>query len=169
MASSKTAPKKAAKPATRKPAAKKNDPVNHPSHYTDGKIEVIDFIEDKKLGFHLGNSVKYIARAGKKDPSKEIEDLEKQDKDLKIERDSIDSQLNKIDKEEKKYIQNKSEFEKLSIQKKNLEDNMLSIATSMQELEDKLFTADIDSLKSDFESKKKNYQELISHHLPKIY
>ena len=31
-----------------------NDPVNHPSHYTDGKIEVIDFIEDKKLGFHLG-------------------------------------------------------------------------------------------------------------------
>ena len=55
----------------------KNDPVNHPSHYTDGKIEVIDFIEDKKLGFHLGNAVKYISRAGKKDPNKEIEDLEK--------------------------------------------------------------------------------------------
>ena len=54
-----------------------NDPVNHPSHYTDGKIEVIDFIEDKKLGFHLGNTVKYICRAGKKDPSKEVEDLEK--------------------------------------------------------------------------------------------
>ena len=55
----------------------KDDPVNHPSHYTDGKIEVIDFIEDKKLGFCLGNAVKYISRAGKKDPSKEIEDLEK--------------------------------------------------------------------------------------------
>lgn len=55
----------------------KNDPVNHPSHYTDGKIEVIDFIEDKKLGFHLGNAVKYIARSGKKDPAKTIEDLEK--------------------------------------------------------------------------------------------
>lgn len=54
-----------------------NDPVNHPSHYTDGKIEVIDFIEDKKLGFCLGNAVKYIARAGKKDPSKEVEDLKK--------------------------------------------------------------------------------------------
>jgi Protein of unknwon function (DUF3310) len=54
-----------------------NDPVNHPAHYTDGKIEVIDFIEDKNLGFHLGNSVKYIARAGKKDPAKEIQDLEK--------------------------------------------------------------------------------------------
>lgn len=56
---------------------KTDDPVNHPSHYTDGKIEVIDFIEDKKLGFHLGNAVKYIARAGKKDPTKTVEDLEK--------------------------------------------------------------------------------------------
>lgn len=54
-----------------------NDPVNRPSHYTDGKIEVIDFIEDKKLGFCLGNVIKYIARAGKKDPTKEIEDLKK--------------------------------------------------------------------------------------------
>ena len=34
-----------------------NANVNHPAHYTDGKIEVIDFIEDKKLGFHLGNAV----------------------------------------------------------------------------------------------------------------
>ena len=56
---------------------KNDDPVNHPSHYTDGKIEVIDFIEDKKLGFHLGNAVRYVSRAGKKDKSKEIEDLEK--------------------------------------------------------------------------------------------
>jgi hypothetical protein len=54
-----------------------NDPVNHPSHYTSGKIEVIDFIEDQKLGFHTGNTVKYICRAGKKDPTKEIQDLEK--------------------------------------------------------------------------------------------
>ena len=54
-----------------------NDVVNHPSHYTDGKIEVIDFIEDKGLNFHRGNAVKYISRAGKKDQSKEIEDLEK--------------------------------------------------------------------------------------------
>lgn len=54
-----------------------NDNVNHPAHYTDGKIEVIDFIEDKKLGYHLGNAVKYISRAGKKDPDKYIEDLQK--------------------------------------------------------------------------------------------
>lgn len=55
----------------------KPDPVNHPSHYTDGKIEVIDYIEDKGLGYHLGNAVKYISRAGKKDPAKYIEDLKK--------------------------------------------------------------------------------------------
>ena len=53
------------------------DNVNHPSHYTDGKIEVIDFIEDKGLNYHRGNAVKYISRAGKKNPVKEIEDLQK--------------------------------------------------------------------------------------------
>ncbi len=54
-----------------------SDNVNHPDHYTDGNIEVIDFIEDKKLGYHLGNAIKYISRAGKKDPDKYIEDLQK--------------------------------------------------------------------------------------------
>ena len=54
-----------------------SDPVNHPRHYTDGKIEVIDYIEDKNLGFCLGNAIKYISRAGKKDPAKRIEDLRK--------------------------------------------------------------------------------------------
>ena len=53
------------------------DDVNHPAHYTGGKIEVIDFIEDKELGFHLGNAVKYISRAGRKNPDKTIEDLKK--------------------------------------------------------------------------------------------
>ena len=43
-----------------------HDNVNHPSHYTDGNIEVLDFIEDKKLNYHRGNAVKYICRAGKK-------------------------------------------------------------------------------------------------------
>lgn len=54
-----------------------NDNINHPKHYTDGKYEVTDFIEEKGLGFHLGNTVKYICRAGKKDPDKKIEDLKK--------------------------------------------------------------------------------------------
>ena len=56
-----------------------NDAVSHPSHYTDGRIEVIDFIQDKKLDFARGNVVKYISRAGKKGGSKEkeLEDLKK--------------------------------------------------------------------------------------------
>lgn len=54
-----------------------NDPVNHPSHYTDGRIEVIEYIDDKRLGYCLGNAVKYISRAGKKDPEKAVEDLQK--------------------------------------------------------------------------------------------
>jgi hypothetical protein len=53
------------------------DPVNHPSHYTDGKYETIEFIERHGFSFHEGNAVKYISRAGKKDPTKTIEDLEK--------------------------------------------------------------------------------------------
>lgn len=58
------------------------DSINHPSHYV-GKIEVIDFIEDKNLNYNLGNCVKYIARAGKKHEAgmsiqeKTLEDLRK--------------------------------------------------------------------------------------------
>lgn len=53
------------------------DAINHPAYYTDGKIEVSDFIADKNLNFFRGNVVKYVARAGKKDSSKEVEDLKK--------------------------------------------------------------------------------------------
>lgn len=60
-----------------KRTVQEHDAVNHPSHYTDGKIEVIDYIEDKGLDYHLGNAVKYISRAGKKDPAKKVEDLKK--------------------------------------------------------------------------------------------
>jgi ribosomal protein S6 len=62
---------------TEKGVDKMADMVNHPAHYTDGKIEVIEYIEDKKLGYCLGNAIKYISRAGKKDKAKEIEDLKK--------------------------------------------------------------------------------------------
>lgn len=49
--------------------------VEHPPHYNTGKIEVIDFIEDQKLGFHLGNVVKYVTRAAHKNDY--LEDLQK--------------------------------------------------------------------------------------------
>lgn len=49
--------------------------VEHPSHYNQGKYEVIDVINDWKLNFNLGNAIKYIARADYKNNA--IEDLEK--------------------------------------------------------------------------------------------
>ena len=55
----------------------KGDNVNHPAHYTDGSIEVSDFIADKNLNFFRGNVVKYVARAGKKNADAEVEDLQK--------------------------------------------------------------------------------------------
>lgn len=53
------------------------DAVNHPPHYKDGGIETIDYIEAKRLGYHLGNAVKYISRAGKKGTNQGLEDLRK--------------------------------------------------------------------------------------------
>ena len=49
--------------------------VNHPSHYNMGKYEAIDVIEDWGLGFNLGNTIKYISRAGHKDSI--VQDLKK--------------------------------------------------------------------------------------------
>lgn len=53
------------------------DIIEWPKHYNMGKIQPIDAIEDWKLDFRLANAVKYIARAGKKDPAKTKQDLEK--------------------------------------------------------------------------------------------
>jgi Protein of unknwon function (DUF3310) len=54
-------------------------PVDHPSHYGGKRnpYEAIKVIEAWRLDFSLGNAVKYISRAGKKDPTKLVEDLEK--------------------------------------------------------------------------------------------
>jgi hypothetical protein len=54
--------------------------VNHPDHYQFGKnneYEAIKVIEAWDLDFHLGNTVKYISRAGKKETDKELQDLKK--------------------------------------------------------------------------------------------
>lgn len=52
------------------------DLVNHPPHYTQYKgVEIIDLTE--QMNFNRGNAVKYIARAGYKEDSNEIEDLRK--------------------------------------------------------------------------------------------
>ena len=57
--------------------------VNHPDHYKSGKFEVIEIIEEFNLGFNLGNVIKYVLRAGKKNNT--IEDLKKAIKYLEFE------------------------------------------------------------------------------------
>ena len=52
-----------------------HDVINHPAHYTRYPVEVIELTEH--LNFCRGNAVKYITRAGLKDPNTEIEDLRK--------------------------------------------------------------------------------------------
>lgn len=51
------------------------DQVNHPPHYKMAGIEAIDITE--QFNFNRGNALKYIIRAGKKDPAREVEDLNK--------------------------------------------------------------------------------------------
>ena len=53
--------------------------VNHPQHYggSENIYEAIKVIDAWELGFSLGNTIKYISRAGKKGKNKELEDLQK--------------------------------------------------------------------------------------------
>lgn len=53
--------------------------VDHPAHYggKNNPYETIKVIRAWDLNFELGNAVKYISRAGKKDPAKLVEDLKK--------------------------------------------------------------------------------------------
>jgi hypothetical protein len=59
---------------------KNKEQVNHPKHYQFGEdnvYEVIKVIDAWQLGFSLGNTIKYISRAGKKESDKELQDLKK--------------------------------------------------------------------------------------------
>ena len=48
-----------------------------PSYYNDTKITPFDIIDDWDLNFYLGNAIKYIKRAGKKDGNSRLQDLKK--------------------------------------------------------------------------------------------
>ena len=56
-----------------------DDKVNHPSHYTYGDIEVVDFIEQvtkdykPELAFAIGNAIKYISRANRKNGREDLD------------------------------------------------------------------------------------------------
>lgn len=56
-----------------------HDPVNHPSHYTSHPSGIECITITRHHDFNIGNAMKYMWRAGLKDPSieKEIEDLKK--------------------------------------------------------------------------------------------
>lgn len=75
------------------PPAASHDSVTRPQHYTFGNIEVIDAIEAWELGFHLGNVVKYVARAAHK--GQYIEDLRKArwylDREIQRQAEQVDS------------------------------------------------------------------------------
>ena len=68
-----------------------DDPINHPAHYTFGAIEVIDAIEAWNLGFHLGNVVKYVARAEHK--GDKLNDLRKARWYLQRELDRLEQEV----------------------------------------------------------------------------
>ncbi|MDU4965013.1 DUF3310 domain-containing protein [Staphylococcus epidermidis] len=56
-----------------------DEKVNHPSHYTYGDIEIIDFIEQvtkdykPELAFAIGNAIKYISRANRKNGKEDLD------------------------------------------------------------------------------------------------
>lgn len=56
-----------------------SDNIEHPSHYggKDNPYEAIKVIKAHKLNFSLGNAVKYILRAGKKENNAKADDLKK--------------------------------------------------------------------------------------------
>lgn len=56
---------------------KKNDAVNHPSHYTSDPSGVECLTITRHRNFNIGNAIKYLWRAGLKDDKKQIEDLQK--------------------------------------------------------------------------------------------
>lgn len=69
-----------------------NDAVNHPSHYTQYPVEVIELT--RHMPFNRGNAVKYVARAGYKGgPEKELEDIDKAIWYLKDERELVKKRL----------------------------------------------------------------------------
>lgn len=71
------------------PKTIKNDAVSHPSHYTYGNIECIDFITDKEMDFCRGNAIKYIVRAGLKAGNSAEQDINKAIQYLEFYKDKV--------------------------------------------------------------------------------
>lgn len=74
---------------------KENDPVSHPSHYTSHPSGVECITIAKHENFCIGNALKYLWRAGRKDPNKTIEDLKKAMQYIQYEIDRITEEQSK--------------------------------------------------------------------------
>ena len=66
-------------PTSKKVEKTLDDKVSHPTHYTYGEIEVIDYIEQvtkdykPELAFAIGNAIKYISRANRKNGKEDLD------------------------------------------------------------------------------------------------
>lgn len=73
---------------------KENNVISNPAHYCFGRFEPKDVIRDWKLNFNLGNVIKYVARAGKKDDI--LQDLKKAKQYLEFEIDALEEERSNV-------------------------------------------------------------------------
>jgi Protein of unknwon function (DUF3310). len=72
----------------------KEDTIRHPSHYCFGKYEPVKVIQDWGLSFCLGNVVKYLARAGRKEGNSKLQDLLKAKQYIEFEIEGLENENN---------------------------------------------------------------------------
>ncbi|EOS48282.1 hypothetical protein C810_01372 [Lachnospiraceae bacterium A2] len=72
----------------------KTDEICHPPHYCFGKNEPVKVIQDWKLSFCLGNVLKYIARAGRKEGNSKLQDLLKAKQYIEFEIEGLENENN---------------------------------------------------------------------------
>jgi hypothetical protein len=79
--------------------------VNNPTHYHPGTYEAIKVINAWGLGFSLGNVLKYISRAGRKNGSSELEDLKKAQWYLNSAIQDLEGKIEPLTNNEYKFIE----------------------------------------------------------------
>lgn len=130
--------------------------LKHTAIQSDLKTSLDEF-EEKKVEITVGyiDSLKASIRL-------EIKELEKTFESTKEESKKIEDSLNKLELDEKEYIQKKNDHINLMIQSDSVNIQMNGVYESIDKLKEKTFTVDVEDLKKTFEGKKKNYQELKS-------
>lgn len=73
----------------------KTDEIHHPAHYCFRKYEPLKVIQDWELSFCLGNVIKYLARAGRKDGNSKLQDLLKAKQYLEFDIEDLENDFQK--------------------------------------------------------------------------